>query len=152
MKIKTASNEDTQKIVEYILEVQNDFNPPFLDRIRDKSDVSSAETYIEKVYKLGKIIFIEIDDTVAGALFVYMNDKVNYEGYISFLSVKKDFSGKGLAQKLLNSAINLAFKNGMKKINVKTWSTNHPAINLYLKNNFQVISKSEDIVFQKKKN
>lgn len=149
--IHIANLEDSTRIKNYIKLVQYDFKPPLFDRINQQSGTNNIDKYIDKVFTNGKIIYADFNNEIIGVIFIYMNDYIEYKSYIPLLSVHKKYSGKGVAQKLLTFATNLAFENSMKTIIVKTWKSNLPAINLYLKNGFISTIKGEDIIFRKLK-
>lgn len=62
-------------------------------------------------------------------------------GYISSLSVLKPYQRKGIASNLLSLLIEHAFINGIRKLDLKVFKNNIPAIKLYEKNGFYKIKE-----------
>lgn len=150
MIIKTANRQDKGKIRAYLMEVQNDFDPPLLNRIGKKSSVKTVDAYINKIFRFGSVLYFDQRQEIGGIVVIYANDKINKNAYIPLLSVKRKFSGQGIAALLIKHCLALAEKKEMKDVIVKTWKTNKPAIHLYDKMGFAVMESIEDIVFVKK--
>ena len=133
------------ELIDYLCKVQNDFDPPLFDRIKNRSNVANVENYAEKLLNNANVLVyknIKTNDII-GLIAIYTNDRINFEAYIPLLSVHVDWSGKGLASKLIEHSIQTAIENGMKTIKVKTWSSNYKAIALYTKFEFRIVSKDE---------
>lgn len=79
--------------------------------------------------------------------------------YISEVMVDTDFRGKGIAKELINIFAKLAVKKGYKHIVIRVWKENLPALSLYKKMGFELISgeivqvkwKNEHETFEMKK-
>ncbi len=60
-------------------------------------------------------------------------------GFISWLSINKQYRGMGLGRNLLRSAINLSYNNMAKKVGLVVHSTNENAIQLYQSEGFKKV-------------
>lgn len=149
MLVKKFSNEDIQILVEYLKSVENDFNPPLFERIRDRSNVYNVEEYANKVLSNASILYAIYSNCICGIVIIYHNDLVTKKGYIPLLSVRKEFSGKGFAKNLVQNAIKIAFEDGMNEILVKTWKDNNSAKKIYENLGFMLIDSDTDLIFRK---
>ena len=150
MIINRAKVEDIIQLIEYLNSVQNDFNPPLFDRISNRSTVFSIEDYVKKVINNGTLLYTVHQDQISGLVVIYHNDYSTYNAYIPFLSVKKEFSGNGIAKFLVNEAIKLASESDMHEIKVKTWKENLAAQKVYQNLGFEIIETINDLTLIKK--
>jgi len=150
MIIYKANIKDKINLTEYLNSVQDDFNPPLFDRINNRSTVSTIEKYVDKILDNGTVLYTKDNENISGIIVIYHNNLEKREGYIPLLSVKKEYSGKGIAKLLVKAAVDLAFENGMNEIYVKTWKDNIAAKNVYLKNGFEIIDLEKDLVLRKR--
>lgn len=143
---------DEDLLINYLESVQSDFNPPLFQRINVKSDVKTIEDYAAKLLRNANVYAISgvTRDDIHGIIAIYTNNVDTLKAYIPILSVKKEYSGKGLAHKLIRSAEDCAFKNGMKTIDVKTWPDNKKAISLYEKCGFTQILRDDLNIYLRK--
>lgn len=84
------------------------------------------------------ILIKEIDSKIGG--FLTMASKTNKVAEIGLLAVDDKLRGKGIASDLLSTAIAYAKFSGFEKMQVTTQADNIPAMNLYLKSGFKILS------------
>ena len=131
-----------QSLLDYLECVQSDFKPPLFQRIIERSDEQTIENYVDKLLNNANVFAIcGANNHIQGMIAIYTNNKDTLKAYIPILSVKKDFSGKGLAKILIDCAVESAINNGMKTVDVKTWPDNEKAISLYKKCGFTQIKE-----------
>lgn len=105
----------------------------------DKKIFANPETFI---IKTGGEIFIALLGTkVIGTLALIDHNHLKLE--MSKLTVKSEYRGRGIAQMLINRAIDYAKKNSYKEIFALANSKLKSAKSLYEKNNFQYSSCSD---------
>lgn len=149
MKLSILSIKDKSKVASYLEMVKNDFIPELGSRINERSDVSSLDFYAKKILDLGVVVCCEVEDVMSGLVVIYVNDSKDKNAYIPLLSVRSNYSGKGIASKLINKAESIAVTNKMKRIKVKTWQSNAPAISLYTKLGYTKSFNDNDLIFIK---
>lgn len=149
MRYRKIDIQDRERLKAFLEDVQYDFEPPLFERIEARSNVSTINAYVDKVLEKANVMVYEKNDEFIGIIIVYANDSKNNQAYIPFLAVKNSFSGKGIATRLLENAIQIAKDNHMEKIGVKTWNDNKPAIHLYRKFGFNSEIRNEDVIFTK---
>src|SRR5690606_13673192 len=132
--------------------VQLDFNPPLFHRINERSDVKTVENYVDKLLQNANVFAIcgNSKNHIKGIIAIYTNNNDNLKAFIPILSVKKEFTGKGLAKMLIDSAVQCAYENGMIIVDVKTWPGNDKAISLYEKCGFTQIKKDDINIYLSK--
>lgn len=82
-------------------------------------------------------VFVALYNTnVVGLITVELKDKDTCR--IGLISIFEEYRQKGIASALIHEALKFAFDNNLKTIEVATQNNNKQALNLYLKNNFNV--------------
>ena len=138
--LKILSNDDCAKVVQYLINVDNDFEIPISSKV-------SIKEYAEKLLTSGYILAIENNGVICGILGMYANDIVNRIGYISILSVSVNQRGNGYAKLLVEGAIKLGLEKNLNSIKVD--SVNPIAVSLYCREGF-VPYKKESNQFNEK--
>jgi dTDP-4-amino-4,6-dideoxy-D-galactose acyltransferase len=83
------------------------------------------------------IIFKRINNIIAGfVLYSIYKETI----HIELISVSDNFQGRGIASELIKETELIGNKNNCKNIQVVTQGNNIPAVNLYRKNKFNIIS------------
>lgn len=135
------------KIVSYEAQYRKEFEKLNLAWIEEHFDVEEHDTKIfadpeAYVIKKGGEIFIALWGTkVVGTLALINHDQSKLE--ISKLAVKPEYRSRGVAQMLINKAIDYAKKNSYEVIFALTNSKLEAAKALYKKNNFILSSCSD---------
>lgn len=89
---------------------------------------------------MADVIFVEyLDDVIAGMISVAISS--NKEATIGLLAVSPEFQGRGIASKLLLSAESYSKTKKIQTLLVATQNHNVPAMKLYKRAGFEIISK-----------
>ena len=136
--IQPFENQDTNKIVELILNIQqNEFQVPIT--INEQQDLLNIPSF----YQQGKGNFwvAKSDEMVVGTIALI--DCGEDVGTIRKMFVKKEFRGKefGIAQRLLDILEVSSRENGIKNLYLGTLERLQAAIRFYERNGFTLIEK-----------
>ncbi len=137
IKYLEARKIDKFKIINFLIEMDNEFPIPLSDKV-------NIEEYVTKLLKSGKIYCALNEENIIGIIAGYNNDFSFYNGYISVLVIDKNYRGRKISKELLYRFINNAELSKMNKIQVYTYKTNIEAIGLYEKFGFKKIKLYED--------
>jgi len=85
-------------------------------------------------------------DLLVGLLAVYCNDQQNRLAYITSVSVLDQWTGKGIASRLLKDAIKQARQVGMRRIRLEVGRDNQTAIRLYKKFDFVEAGREKELL------
>jgi ribosomal protein S18 acetylase RimI-like enzyme len=91
-----------------------------------------------------------VGNTLVGLVAAYFNDKKNESGFITNISVIKQYAGKGLATELLKKSIFYGKQKNFKDLSLEVFFENKAAIRLYKKNQFYQTGIKNDFIFMKK--
>jgi ribosomal protein S18 acetylase RimI-like enzyme len=116
-----------------------DFVPPLSTRVE-------LGDYAKKLASKATRFEAWSDGTLIGLVAAYCNDQASRIAYITSVSVLKQWSGQGIAARLVNLCIQHAKDAGMHKIRLEVAQANTPAIQLYKKNGFTVSQASEPYI------
>ena len=125
-KTKTANVKEVSGHLEKCKEA---FTPPL-----DKK-VNIAE-YSKKIVENAVTFEAWADNELVGMIAAYFNDKANHTGFITNVSLINEYSGKGIASRLLDNCIRFAKDKGFKEIVLEVHAASLPAIKLYTKYHF----------------
>lgn len=117
---------------------------------RFKMDSNFVNNEFEQLYL--KWISDSINKTIADKVIVYKEPERNCKGFVTLkfqenfseiglIAVAEESRGKGIANALLDYVDNCAVEVGLKRIEVVTQFDNFPAMNLYEKAGYEIISK-----------
>lgn len=142
-KVKTATKEE---ISSHLYCCDDNFKQALIQRV-------SIEEYSGKIFEKA-ITFEAWDDNVlVGLIAVYCNHpNGTSSGYITNVSIDKDFTGRGIATTLMNNCLEYAQKAGIKNIALEVLSSNDSAIRLYEKFGFEKSEIRGDMVLMLKIN
>lgn len=84
---------------------------------------------------------------LAGLLACYFNHSEKEFGYITTISVSANHQNKGIAKRLMNSAIQYARKKKFKKIRLEVKGNNFPAVSMYKSLGFTLYESRNDDLF-----
>jgi ribosomal protein S18 acetylase RimI-like enzyme len=122
-------NLSVSEIFQYLSKNNQLFNPPLTSRLDIMNYAIKLNKYAVHFCALENIKLV-------GFMGCYFNDPHKESGFISSFSVIKASQGKGVAKRLLNSAIEYAIENGFKQIRLHVDISNIPVKNLYTKSGF----------------
>lgn len=123
-------------LIKFLKSVDSDFAPHISDQI-------DIEAYVDKISRLAVCYFIEGADTswiAFGA--IYCNDLSTHVAYIPVIAVGEEFRRLGLGRKLLETLIDEAIRQSMKKVQLKTPDSNIAALKLYESYDFKSMGYS----------
>ncbi len=127
MKIRKYKSSDKEEIYEMVAEILgNIFNG-------DPTQFKLLKEFrIKKDYLL--FLVVEIDGKIVGTMAL---KKINKETVrLKRMYTRKEYTGRGIAQKLLNHLIDFSKKNNYKKILLHTYPIMKNANRFYKKNGF----------------
>lgn len=84
------------------------------------------------------------DEELVGLIAAYFNDMEMKSGFITSVSVLKEYLKNGIASKLLRKCIEYANQLKFKEINLEVFENNEPAINLYKSFGFLITENSNN--------
>lgn len=137
-KINTASECD---IFTHLYHCNNQFVPALSTRV-------SLEEYAKKIADNATLFEVWVNEKLIGLVAMYLNE--HNIGYITNVSVYKEYSGKGIAKKIFIILIDYSKLNGIIQIKLEVNSTNVAAINLYKSFGFQYITTKNDQIIMLK--
>lgn len=132
INIATLSN-----IESHLFRCSDMFSPPL-------NEIVNISNYAKKLRKHALTLEAWHDDELIGLVACYMNNKESLSGYISNVSVCNEYMGMGIATKLLERTIQIAFEKKYNFIELEVGVDNQSAIKLYHKCGFIITEESTD--------
>ncbi len=129
---KTTKNE----IYLHLIQCNDEFIPKLDTRV-------NLEEYSNKIEQFAITFEAWYNEKLVGLIATYLNQE-NELGFITNVSVVKNYMGVGVASKLLEMCINYMEDRNIKNIKLEVSCSNIPAINFYKKYNFVAIENKED--------
>lgn len=123
---KTATEKN---IFLHLTYCNNNFTPPLSER----TDLGS---YAKKIFENAVTFEAWSDDQLIGLIAAYLSADDTRSVFITNISVTKEFTGKGIASRLLRNCIAHCVKNDYFVITLEVNRNNSPAISFYQKNQF----------------
>lgn len=117
------------KIAELLRLCNFDFVPPLSERVE-------ISDYAHKIAHKALRFEAWSGEVLVGLVAAYCNDQQNRIAYITSVSVRREWTGKGIAGQLMTRCIEHAKASGMWQISLEVASGNASAIRLYEKNGF----------------
>ena len=111
-------------ILDHLRKCQDTFIPPLGNSV----DINK---YAEKIIDLAVRFEAWDQNTLIGLLAAYFNDEINKHGFITNVSVEKEYNGRGIAKTLLQNCLEFGRKGKFRKIYLKVNKSNLKAITLY---------------------
>lgn len=115
------------------------FDPPL-------STYVDIPEYSRKIKENSTTVEYWIKKKLAGVVAVYYNDLYTKTGFITNISVIKEYHGMGIATKLLSRTIKIGKKAGFSILRLEVRIQNCRAIQLYQKHGFVDVEKNGDLV------
>ena len=126
------------QLTKFLSKIDADFHPPL-------SLMVNFIEYTRKVQEKADLVMEWDGDELVGLVILYCNDKDSLSAYIPVLGVDSSYRGKGIAKKILQSAIQIVSTRGFKCLKLK--ANNPIAIHLYKKQGFEEIDQSENWLY-----
>lgn len=120
----TENKASAADILQHLQLCQDDFIPPLHETV-------DIEKYSIKLFQNSVTFETWKNAQLVGLLAIYLNDKSNQTGFITNVSVLKEFAGNGIATDLLRRCINHAQKKYFSEISLQVNVRNKTAIKLY---------------------
>ena len=139
-KIKTA---DFNNVFTHLVKCNDNFIP----KLTDKVDIAA---YSKKIAENSVTFEAWLKDELIGLIAAYFNDSKNHVGFITNVSTVKEYSGKGIASRLMKSCIKYAGEHQFNEIALEVFNKNVGAIQLYKKFGFHNSSTKDDLIIMKK--
>lgn len=133
-KLEIASYED---IFTHLSACKANFIPPLNETI-------NVQEYAMKIFKKSITFEAWRDQCLVGLISIYLNDPTREKGYITNVSVLKEYHGKRIASNLLKKCIAYTRQIGFKTIELKVNDRNISAIHLYRRCNFGFKNKLDN--------
>jgi len=138
---------DKTSIQNFFIEVNNDFKPTLTERIEQKSDVKTIETYCDKLLEKAELVICIVDNKIAGLMAFYSNNIITREAFVSLLCVKQEYRKLGIGKEIMIHCISKIKLSGMKCIKLETNSDNYIAIKLYENLGFKNVNTINNTVY-----
>jgi ribosomal protein S18 acetylase RimI-like enzyme len=133
---ETATKEDIQAHLE---ECDSDFSPNLSLKV-------NIDEYSTKIRTRAKTFEAWSGKALVGLVAAYMNDSRTRTGFITSVSVAKDFMGRGIASALLDRCLEKSRQEGMKAIRLEVGLESPEAIRLYKNFGFSEIARQGETV------
>lgn len=131
---------EIEEILEYLDSNSEIFIPPLKNRV----NLTEFATKINN----NAIHFCAIDNhKLIGFLASYFNQPQKEFGYITTISVTKEYQGMGVASKLINEVLSYAKMNHFRNIKLEVNKQNAKAIDFYVHKGFVVFETKGDSLF-----
>ena len=118
----------------------------FSPRLSLKVDIGE---YSRKLIAKAQTFEAWFGDALVGLVAVYLNDRDTRNGFITNVSVAKEFMGLGIASALLDRCLDRSRQEGMDAIGLEVSAESREAIRLYEKLGFLQLERQEEIVLMK---
>ena len=122
-----AANE--KNILLHLTDCDNNFTPPLSER----TDLGS---YANKIFEKAVTFEAWNDNHLIGLIAAYLSTDNIRSVFITNISVTKEFTGKGIASRLLRNCIAHCTKNDYFVLNLEVNRNNSQAIGFYEKHQF----------------
>jgi GNAT superfamily N-acetyltransferase len=117
------------EITQHLSRCDADFIPPLSGRVE-------IIDYAQKIASKATRFEAWSGGTLIGLVAAYCNDQEKRIVYITSVSLLREWTGKGIAARLINQCIEHARGMGFRQIGLEVASSNTPAIKLYEKYGF----------------
>jgi ribosomal protein S18 acetylase RimI-like enzyme len=132
----TATKEDIQAHLE---RCDRDFSPSLSLKV-------NIEEYSRKIRARANTFEAWSGNALVGLVAAYMNDPGTRTGFITSVSVAKEFMGRGIASALLEHCLNRSRQEGMKAVRLEVSLESREAIHLYKNFGFsEIVRKGETV-------
>ncbi|MBS0399493.1 MAG: GNAT family N-acetyltransferase [Proteobacteria bacterium] len=127
------------QIEDHLRSCQDRFLPP-LGRTVDISE------YAGKIVSCARRFEAWNGGALVGLVAVYLNDHKGRLAYITSVSVGREWSGRGIAGRLLEQCVAGARAGGFQDLNLEVGRSNLAAFRLYTRHGFEVVSEAVDML------
>lgn len=135
-KIKTAAEIE---LYSHLFDCKDNFIPSL-----DKT--VSIEEYSHKLFERSTTFEAWEKNKLIGLVACYFDDHKNHKGFITNVSVSRNYQGKGIAVKLMKMCKDYAVKYNFNEIKLEVNKNNVSVIKLYQRLGFDEIEVKQDIL------
>jgi len=137
------NSSSLKQICIHLNECDLEFVPPLSTRV-------NVGDYSKKIYnKATRFEFFDSDKLV-GLIAAYIDNRDSNTGFITNVSVNKDYWGLGVGGALLKACINFFREKGVASINLEVNENNLTAVNLYANHGFVIDKNHRNILILSK--
>jgi ribosomal protein S18 acetylase RimI-like enzyme len=135
-KVGTASREQMRQ---HLQVCDDNFTPPLSSRV-------DLDAYTDKLFE--KAVSWEAWDgeLLVGMLNVYLNDRSSRTGYLTNITVLREYLGQGIGSALMKMGLEYAWKLGFERVRAEMWRDNPPMHRLVATAGFRVVDDRGDWV------
>jgi len=139
MKIRQADKKDLPQLKKLCLEAHKELAKFSEDITVNKKTESEVNREMDSILKdpFTKVLLAEEDDRIIGNIYIFFAPGLRREGTISNLFVIKSQRKKGVASKLMATAIEWLQKRGLKRIRMVVHKKNRTALSFLKKFGFK---------------
>lgn len=138
--IEYKINNATQNDLLLHLELCNNM---FIPPLNLKVDLKE---YGQKIFENAFLVEAWHQKDLIGLIATYFNDVEKSIGFVTNVSVIKEFNNRGVAKKMLELTKKYAIENNLKIIKLEVHPENENAIRFYIKNDFKIITKEANSI------
>jgi ribosomal protein S18 acetylase RimI-like enzyme len=124
-----SNTASTAQIAEHLLRCDANFVPPLSGRVEIKG-------YAKKIASKATRFEAWTGGTLVGLVAAYCNDQEKRIGYMTSVSVLREWTGQGIAARLVRLCVEHMKTLGVRQISLEVASGNMPAIKLYENSGF----------------
>ena len=135
-------DESTEKDIRaHLLCCDAQFSPPLSRRV-------DIEEYSRKIRERGLTFEAWNGDTLVGLVAAYL-DIPDRRCFITDVSVREEFTGKGIAESLMNECLGYARHSSISSIALEVSPDSRPAIKLYEKLGFRLVERRRNTLLMR---
>lgn len=120
------------RLLTLMAELDTSYIPPI-------SSIRDIGTYCDKLIRYAEVFVIKHKRDEFGFIAVYANDQEKHCAFISSIGIKQEFGRRGMGGLLINQAVDVARKQGMRRIRLEVNRHNDAALKLYHRYGFSKI-------------
>ncbi len=109
----------------------------------------NIEEYSKKLFDNSVTFEAWVDNILIGLAAAYFNDAENHSGYITNVSITKDYKESGIASELMNMCIRYAKQYNFKEIKLEVHKDSSTAIHLFKIFGFFDYKNKDDFMLMK---
>ncbi len=127
---------DASAIAAHLRSCDASFVPPLLERV-------DVDAYASKIASNAERFEAWSGGRMAGLVAAYCNDPRKRVAFVTNVSVLPECQGRGIASLLLQACVEQIRDAGFDQVELEVDNKNAPAMDLYLKHGFKVVSIGE---------
>ena len=129
------------RVYNLLIKLDNYFHLSF------SSQEDNLITYTKKIVLHANITIASNEKVDIGLVAIYCNDDNQIMSYITVIAVDKYYQGQRIGQKLIDTSIKNAKRNGFKVIKLEVNINNIHAIDFYTSHNFKRVFQEKNSLF-----